>query len=63
VRDHLIEKGGLDPTLGARPLRRAVQRLCETAIARAVLRGQAQPGDHLVLQMWEGELVVVPAIE
>jgi ATP-dependent Clp protease ATP-binding subunit ClpC len=62
VRDHLIEKSGLDPTLGARPLRRAVQRTCETAIARAVLRGQAQSGDHLVLQMWEGELVVVPAV-
>ena len=60
VIDLLLERGGNDPTLGARPLRRAVQRTCETAIARAVLRGQAQRGDHLQLQLWEGELAVVP---
>ncbi len=59
----LVDQGGSDPTLGARPLRRAVQRLCETAIARAVLRGEAQRGDHLVLQLWEGELAVVPAVQ
>jgi len=62
VIELLLERGGSDPTLGARPLRRAVQRTCETAIARAVLRGEAQRGDHLQLQLWEGELTVVPAV-
>jgi len=63
VIELLLERGGSDPTLGARPLRRAVQRTCETAIARAVLRGEAQRGDHLQLQLWEGELTVVPAVQ
>jgi ATP-dependent Clp protease ATP-binding subunit ClpC len=63
VVELLIDKSGTDPTLGARPLRRAVQRICETAIARSVLKGTTQPGDHLQLQLWEGEVVVVPVVE
>jgi ATP-dependent Clp protease ATP-binding subunit ClpC len=55
---HVLEAAGIDPTLGARPLRRAVQRICETAIARAVLRGEARPGDRLELQKLEGEIAV-----
>jgi len=60
VIEHLVQHGGRDPELGARPLRRAVSRLCETAIARAVLRGAARPGDHLRLELHEGEITVVP---
>ncbi|MFT7583541.1 MAG: ATP-dependent Clp protease ATP-binding subunit ClpC, partial [Myxococcota bacterium] len=37
VIEYLIDSGGYDQALGARPMRRAVQRHCETAIARAVL--------------------------
>ncbi len=55
---HLVDKVAVDPTLGARPLRRAVQRTCETAIARAVLKGDAQPGDTLWLDLLEGEVAV-----
>ncbi|MCA9518662.1 MAG: ATP-dependent Clp protease ATP-binding subunit, partial [Myxococcales bacterium] len=58
----LVREGGADPELGARPLRRAVQRVCETAIARAVLRGDAQPGDHLCLVLEDGEVAVVPTV-
>jgi ATP-dependent Clp protease ATP-binding subunit ClpC len=59
---HLMAHGGHDPSLGARPMRRAVQRICETAIARAVLKGDAQPGDHLSLQMDGDQLIVVPTV-
>jgi ATP-dependent Clp protease ATP-binding subunit ClpC len=62
VIDMLLASSGSDPTLGARPLRRAVQRICETAVARAVLRGEIVPGDHLELQVYEGELIVVPVV-
>jgi len=62
VIDMLLASSGNDPTLGARPLRRAVQRICETAVARAVLRGEIVPGDHLELQVYEGELIVVPVV-
>lgn len=58
----LVSEGGTDPELGARPLRRAVQRVCETAIARAVLRGEARPGDHLCLVLEDGEVAVVPMV-
>jgi len=40
---------GFSPTFGARPLRRAVQRLCEDAIAEAVLDGFVLEGEALSL--------------
>jgi ATP-dependent Clp protease ATP-binding subunit ClpC len=55
---HILEALGVDPSLGARPLRRAVQRTFETAIARAVLRGQATQGDTLYLDMLDGQVAV-----
>ncbi|HZO89955.1 MAG TPA: AAA family ATPase, partial [Chthonomonadaceae bacterium] len=56
VKEHLA-KEGFDPTLGARPLRRAVQRLIEDPLAEEVLRGTFRPGDTIVAEM-EGESVV-----
>ncbi|MCC6624034.1 MAG: ATP-dependent Clp protease ATP-binding subunit [Deltaproteobacteria bacterium] len=62
VIDWVLDKAGLDPSLGARPLRRAVQRHCENAVARAVLRGEAQTGDHLVVEVApDGQLGVYVA--
>ncbi len=40
---------GNDPRLGARPLRRTLQKAVEDTVAQKILRGQAQPGDHIVL--------------
>ncbi len=40
---------GYDPRLGARPMRRAVQRSVEDAIAQKILRSEVRPGDHIVL--------------
>ena len=40
---------GYSPEYGARPLRRAVQRLCEDAVAEAMLGGFVQPGEKLEL--------------
>lgn len=58
VVDWLIAHGGYEPTLGARPMRRAVQDHCETAVAQALLRGGPNPGDHLLLKVGEPDLVV-----
>ncbi|TVQ64086.1 MAG: ATP-dependent chaperone ClpB [Spirulina sp. DLM2.Bin59] len=44
--DYLADKG-YDPVYGARPLKRAVQRYLETAIAKEILRGRYQPGDRI----------------
>ena len=41
----LLAKEGFDPTLGARPLRRAIQRLVEDPLSEQILAGHWQPGD------------------
>lgn len=51
--DYLADKG-YDPVYGARPLKRAVQRYLETAIAKEILRGRYQPGDRIHVAV-EGE--------
>ena len=44
-----LSKEGFDPTFGARPLRRAVQRYLETPVSKAILAGEFQPGDHILV--------------
>ncbi|HEY3071268.1 MAG TPA: ATP-dependent chaperone ClpB [Candidatus Limnocylindrales bacterium] len=41
----LIAREGHDPTFGARPLKRTIQRLVENPFARALLQGQFRPRD------------------
>ena len=43
AKDMLVEKGW-DPSMGARPLRRAIQRYIEDPLADFVLRAQLEPG-------------------
>jgi ATP-dependent Clp protease ATP-binding subunit ClpC len=43
----LIGREGHDPQYGARPLKRAVQRLLENPLARALLEGQFKPGSTI----------------
>lgn len=40
---------GYDPRLGARPMRRMVQRSVENLIAKRLLEGSAQPGDVITI--------------
>ena len=46
ARELLVEKG-YDPALGARPLRRTIQRLLEDPLAEEVLRGTFKPGSSI----------------
>jgi ATP-dependent Clp protease ATP-binding subunit ClpC len=46
----LADAGGFDPTLGARPMRRVVSRLVESALATRVLGGDLRRGDRIVLR-------------
>jgi ATP-dependent Clp protease ATP-binding subunit ClpC len=57
--DLLIEKG-FDPSLGARPLRRAIQRLLEDPFAEFILRGQSGPGGLIRVTRKEDQLVFEP---
>ena len=54
VADFLLDHGGHDPALGARPARAALQRLVEAPLAEAILAGRFGPGD-LVRVRVEGE--------
>ncbi|HRV76400.1 MAG TPA: ATP-dependent Clp protease ATP-binding subunit, partial [Candidatus Saccharimonadales bacterium] len=45
----LLVKEGNDPLLGARPMRRIVQRTVENIVAERILRGEARPG--VVIQL------------
>ena len=40
---------GNDPRLGARPMRRMLQRAVEDVVAQKILRGEAKPGDRVML--------------
>lgn len=44
-----IVSTGYDPTFGARPMRRVLQKAVEDTIASKILKGEAQPGDHVIL--------------
>jgi ATP-dependent Clp protease ATP-binding subunit ClpB len=73
VRDRLAERGlgleltdaakealaeaGWDPTYGARPLKRAIQRLLENPLALRLLEGDFAEGDTVQVDARDGELV------
>ena len=44
-----IVAAGYDPRLGARPMRRTLQRAVENTVAQKILRGEAKPGDSVRL--------------
>ncbi|MFL5728696.1 MAG: ATP-dependent Clp protease ATP-binding subunit [Cytophagaceae bacterium] len=47
AKDYLAEKG-YDPSYGARPLNRAIQKYLEDPVAEEILKGEVQVGDTLV---------------
>jgi len=55
---------GYDPAFGARPLKRAIQRLLQNPLALAVLEGRFSEGDHIVVERDpKGELTFKKAKE
>ena len=50
AKDLLVEKGW-DPSMGARPLRRAIQRYIEDPLADFVLRSELPPGATVVVDV------------
>ncbi|MGL4880394.1 MAG: AAA family ATPase, partial [Waterburya sp.] len=53
--DYLADLG-YDPVYGARPLKRAISRYLETAIAKAILRGEYQGGDTIFVDVEDERL-------
>ncbi|MBN8425263.1 ATP-dependent Clp protease ATP-binding subunit [Microbacterium esteraromaticum] len=54
AKDKLIEIG-FDPSLGARPLRRAMQREIEDQLSERILHGQLDTGDHVKVDVVDGK--------
>ena len=54
----LIVDGGYDVTFGARPLKRYIESNVETKVARAILQGNMDEGDTIVVDAQNGEIVV-----
>jgi ATP-dependent Clp protease ATP-binding subunit ClpB len=52
----LIAEAGWDPAYGARPLKRALQRLVENPLALALLEGGFQEGDTIRVDASDGDL-------
>ncbi len=60
ARDYLAEHG-YDPTFGARPLKRFIQREVETPLARLIIAGKVADGDTVRVDARDGALTVEPA--
>jgi ATP-dependent Clp protease ATP-binding subunit ClpC len=58
----LLARKGYDPTLGARPLRRAIQRMVEDTLSERILWKEFRAGETVIVDA-EGDEVVFRSIE
>jgi ATP-dependent Clp protease ATP-binding subunit ClpC len=56
AKDFLVDKG-YDPTYGARPMRRSVERFLEDPLAEEILKGNLHPNEPVSVTVEEGKLV------
>jgi ATP-dependent Clp protease ATP-binding subunit ClpB len=54
----LLAEEGYDPTYGARPLKRVIQRRLQDPLAMAILEGNLRDGDTARVEVRDGELVI-----
>src|SRR5207253_7468369 len=52
----LLAEKGYDPALGARPLRRAIQRLVEDALSERILWKEFRAGETIIVDAENGEI-------
>jgi ATP-dependent Clp protease ATP-binding subunit ClpB len=57
LREHLAREG-FDPVYGARPLKRAIQRLVQDPLARRLLEGEFHEGDRILADVQGREIVL-----
>merc|ERR1711933_433836 len=58
-----IADAGFDPVYGARPLKRAIQRELETAVAKGILKGDFDNGDTVIVDVLDSHLDIRKAID
>lgn len=54
---HYVVENGFDPTYGARPLKRYLQKHVETISAKLILKDQVQEGNTIYIELVNDELV------
>jgi ATP-dependent Clp protease ATP-binding subunit ClpB len=54
----LLAAEGYDPTYGARPLKRVIQRRVQDPLAMAILEGRLRDGEHVVVRGGAGTLAI-----
>ncbi|MBR0463811.1 MAG: ATP-dependent Clp protease ATP-binding subunit [Clostridia bacterium] len=59
----LLAESGFDPVYGARPLRRAIQRMVEDALSDEILLGHIHIGSRVTMSAMGGQLTFEQAIE
>ena len=52
-----VTDNGFDPIYGARPLKRFIQKKVETLSAKLILKGDLKPGDEIIIDVSDGDLV------
>jgi ATP-dependent Clp protease ATP-binding subunit ClpC len=62
VVEFLLDRGGFDPTLGARPMKRTIARLVEAPLAEKILRGELSPKSVALLSV-EGDTLECDVLE
>ena len=55
---HLLAEEGYDPAFGARPLKRAIQRMIQNPLALRLLQGEFHDGDTIVATIGDGGTLV-----
>jgi ATP-dependent Clp protease ATP-binding subunit ClpC len=60
AKDYLVEKG-YDPTYGARPMRRAVERFLEDPLAEEILKGKLHDNSPVQVRLEEDKLIFTQA--
>lgn len=55
-----VAREGTDTAMGARPLRRAIQRLIEDPLSDELLSGRWKEGDVILVDCIDGELIFAP---
>jgi ATP-dependent Clp protease ATP-binding subunit ClpC len=56
VIDHLLDRGGFEPALGARPMKRTIARLIEAPLAEKILAGELPRGSVVLVEIEGKEL-------
>ena len=60
AKEWLLEEAGIDPSTGARPLRRTIQRHIQDAVSELLISRQGETIELIEVTMIDGEVVLTP---